>query len=175
MKLADNIANTRHYGKKLFTVIRGSSTRPRRAEPVGSVPMLLPPIHHPTVIQSHAVSDCPIQTGNTVLLTQKPARARCLEIRRKSTKVVARIMSAIIVPRILSPWSACRLKPGWWRTAGGGPDTLDGPDMVGSMKRVGLLVDGKSKVWHIYCRTQCIAPDNGGDVKEDGDRNVSFR
>lgn len=47
-------------------------------------------------------------------------------------------MSAIIVPRILSPWSAYRLNPGWWKTAGGGPDMLDGPDMVGLTKVLGF-------------------------------------
>lgn len=67
---------------------------------------------------------------STIWLTQKPARARCLEVRRKTTKVKASTMSAIIVPSILSPWSAYRLNPGWGGTAGGGPAMLDGPDIV---------------------------------------------
>lgn len=59
-----------------------------------------------------------------MVLTQKPARARCLEVRRKITKVEARAMSAIMVPNTLPPWSSYKLSPG------GGPGMLDGPDMV---------------------------------------------
>ena len=53
-------------------------------------------------------------------------------------------MRAIIVPSILSPWSAYRLNPGLFMSAGGGPDMLDGPDMVGLVKMLDL--DGKHKV-----------------------------
>ena len=85
----------------------------------------------------HPITFCQLflVSGNdAVALTQKPARARCLEVRRKTTKVEARAMSATIVPSILSPWSACKLKPGWCNSAAGRPDMLDGPDMAGSRK-----------------------------------------
>ena len=62
------------------------------------------------------------------LLTQNPARAKCLETKRKMTKVDARTIRAIITATTLSPRSAYILKPGRLNTAGGGPDILDGAD-----------------------------------------------
>ena len=85
----------------------------------------------------HPITFCQrfLVSGNdAVALTQKPARARCLEVRRKTTKVEARAMSATIVPSILSPWSACKSKPGRCKSAAGRPDMLDGPDMADSRK-----------------------------------------
>ncbi len=51
-------------------------------------------------------------------------------------------MRAIIAPSILSPWSACKLNPGWCKTVDGGLDMLDGADMAGLLKM--LKSNGRS-------------------------------
>lgn len=61
---------------------------------------------------------------------------RCLEVKRKTTKVEARTIRAIIVPIILPPWSAYSWNPGWSKTCRGGPDMLDGPDMMVRLMKV---------------------------------------
>lgn len=98
------------------------------------------------------------------MLTQKPARARYLETRRKVTNVEAKRISAIIVPTILSPWSAYRLNPGRWTIDGGGPEPPDDESMVGLMKMVEF--DGpREECYMLLSRALCPRQNSAWEVE----------